>query len=283
VASRADAVSAPRSALDDRRAGSLPGAIRTALSDLYYHSWRLVPANLVWSVVAIAVLVALVASPYGVVAVPFLAVPTLGLFRMTDRIARGRAVSFWDSVTGWRHELWTTLAFGGALGLLGLVLTVNLVSGILADSLLGWGFATLAFWGLIGTWLFAWAAWPLLADPWRAAWPARERLRLAGYLLLAHPVRLAGLGVFLLVLLVASAVAIVALLTVSVAIASLIASRFVLPAADRLDARLAFAARRSLQPAGPPDDFEDGEATGGDGPALSVRDGGADREAVSRA
>jgi hypothetical protein len=257
VASRAEAfVAAPAGNDVAGPAASLPGAIRTALSDLYYHSWRLVPANVVWSVVAIVVLVVLVVSPYGVVAVPFLAVPTAGLFRMTDRIARGGPVSFWDSIAGWRQELGTTLAFGGALGLLGLVLTVNLVSGILADGVLGWGFATLAFWGLAGTWLFAWAAWPLLADPWRAAWPARERLRLAGYLLLAHPVRLAALGLFLLVLLVASAVAIVALLTVSVAIASLIASRFVLPAADRLDARLAFAARRSLPAADPPDDGE---------------------------
>jgi hypothetical protein len=257
VASRAEAFVAASAGNDVAGpAASLPGAIRTALSDLYYHSWRLVPANVVWSVVAIVVLVVLVVSPYGVVAMPFLAVPTAGLFRMTDRIARGGPVSFWDSVAGWRHELGTTLAFGAALGLLGLVLTVNLVSGILADGVLGWGFATLAFWGLAGTWLFAWAAWPLLADPWRAAWPARERLRLAGYLLLAHPVRLAALGLFLLVLLVASAVAIVALLTVSVAIASLIASRFVLPAADRLDARLAFAARRSLPAADPPDDGE---------------------------
>jgi hypothetical protein len=264
VASRADALAAPpatgvpaRPTLPTgtpaRPSSSLPGSIRAALSDLYYHSWRLVPANLVWSLAAFAVLIAFVVSPYGVVAIPLLAVPTAGLFRMTDRITRGEAVSFWDSVGAWRRELGSTLAFGSVLALLGLVLSVNLVSGILANGVFGWAFATLAFWGLVATWLFAWAAWPLLADPWRAAWPARERLRLAGYLLLAHPMRLAALGVFLLVLLVGSTVAIVAILTVSVAIASLIASRFILPAADRLDDRLGFAARRSLPEAGPVD------------------------------
>lgn len=259
MASRAEALAAATPAGEagegGRPSASLAGSIRAALSDLYYHSWRLVPANVVWSVAALAVLVAFVVSPYGVVAVPLLAVPTAGLFRMTDRIARGEAVSFWDSVGAWRRELGTTLAFGCALGLLGLVLSVNLVSGILADGIVGWAFATLAFWGLVGAWLFAWTAWPLLADPWRESWPARERLRLAAYLLLAHPVRLAGLGLFLLVLLVASTVAIVAILTVSIAIASLIASRFILPAADRLDDRLGFAARRSLPEPGPVDPY----------------------------
>jgi len=258
VASRADALGPPAATVaDERPAPSLRRATRGALSDLYYHSWRLVPANLVWSIVATAVLVALVVSPYGVAVVPLAAVPTAGLFRMTGRIARGGPVSFWDSVAAWRQELGTTVAFGGALGLLALVLSVNLVSGILEEGILGWAFATLAFWGLLVTWLYAWAAWPLLGDPWRSTWPTRERLRLAGYLVLAHPVRLAALGVFLLVLLVASAVAIVALLTVSLAIAALIASRFVLPAADRLDARLGFATRRSLPAASPDQDVDD--------------------------
>ena len=39
----------------------------------------------------------------------------------------------------------------------------------------------------------------------------------------------------------------VALVTVSAAVAAVVAARFVLPAADRLDARLAFAASRGLE------------------------------------
>jgi hypothetical protein len=123
---------------------------------------------------------------------------------------------------------------------------VNAWTGLLAGTALGWAFATLALWGLVAAWLFAWTAWPLLTDPARARWPARERVHLAGLLVLAHPVRLGGLGIGLLLFLVASLIATVALVTVSVAVAAVVAARFVLPAADRLDARLGFAATRGL-------------------------------------
>jgi hypothetical protein len=230
---------------------SLAGSVRAALSDLYFHSWRLVPANIVWSVVAIPTLVVTILAPIGLLGIAILAVPTAGIFRMTAEIARGEAVSFWDSLGAWRHGVGTTLALGAAIGVTAIVLVVNLVAGILAESVIGWAFATLAFWGLVALWLLAWTIWPILADPWRTTWPAKERIRLAGYLLLAHPVRVAALGLFLAVLLVASAVAVVALLTVSVAIAALVATRYVLPAADRLDDRLGFAIAHGVAEARP--------------------------------
>jgi hypothetical protein len=81
----------------------------------------------------------------------------------------------------------------------------------------------------------------------RLAAPRRSAARqLAGLLVLAHPVRLAVLGVALAIFLLASTIAIVALVTVSVVVAALIATRLVLPAADRLDERLRFAATRGL-------------------------------------
>ena len=64
--------------------------------------------------------------------------------------------------------------------------------------------------------------------------------------MLAHPVRLAILGLALGVFLAASVVAIVALITISVVVAALIATRLVLPAADRLDTRIGFGATRGL-------------------------------------
>ena len=54
------------------------------------------------------------------------------------------------------------------------------------------------------------------------------------------------LGTTIGLFLVASTVAVVALATVSIAFSALVASEFVLPAADRLEARLA--ARASLGP-----------------------------------
>jgi hypothetical protein len=250
VASRADAVRAKdrgaRPVAPAAPAPTLGGAIRAALSDLYYHSWRLVPANVVWAVVAIACVAAFVIVPAGLLLAPVLALPTAGIFRMTARIARGEAVSFWDAIGAWRTETVAELVLGAALLAAAGILLVNLASGMVLGTVVGWAFATLAFWGLLATWLFAWAAWPLVADPRRARWPVRARLQLAGLLVLAHPVRLAVLGVVLGIFLVASLVAIVALVTVSVVVAALVATRLVLPAADRLDDRLGFGNGRGL-------------------------------------
>jgi hypothetical protein len=157
---------------------------------------------------------------------------------MAVLVVRGEAVSFWDGLAAWRTYVAPTLVLGAALAVSGGVLSVNAVAGILSTSVLGWALATLAAWGLVVVWLSAWTVWPLLVDPARADRPAAERLRTAGLLLLAAPLRLLLLGVVLLVLTIASAFLIVTLVTVSMALGALIATRFVLPAADRLDARL---------------------------------------------
>jgi hypothetical protein len=229
VASRADLVPAPP---------SLRGAIRAAATDFYFHSWRLLPANVVWAVVALMIVAVAILVPPLIVLGPLAALPVAGIFRIATRIVRGESVSFWDGIAAWRSELVPSLALGAALLGVTIVFGFNVISGILADSLPGWAFATLAFWGLVGTWLYAWVAWPLLLDPARVNEPTRERLRLAALLVLAHPVRVVGLGLVLAVLIVVSAVAVVALVTVSVAFAALVATRYVLPAADRLEARL---------------------------------------------
>ena len=76
----------------------------------------------------------------------------------------------------------------------------------------------------------------ILLDPARAECRVLVRLRTAGLLVLAFPVRLAALGGLLAVVVLASAVAVAALLSVSVAFAALVVTRFTLPAADRLEA-----------------------------------------------
>jgi hypothetical protein len=230
VASRAEPIPAPP---------SLRGAIRAAATDFYFHSWRLLPANVLWAVVALAIVALAILMPPLLVLVPLAALPTAGVFRIATRIVRGESVSFWDGIAAWRSDLRPALALG--TGLLGatVILGFNVATGLLSDSLPGWAFATLAFWGLVGTWLYAWVAWPILLDPARATAPARERLRLAALLILAHPLRVGGLGLVLAVLIVVSTAAVVALVTVSVSFGALIAARYVLPAADRLEVRLA--------------------------------------------
>ena len=93
--------------------------------------------------------------------------------------------------------------------------------------------------------------------------PSGDRLRLAALLLLAHPVRIGALGVVLAIFLALSTVAIVALLTISVSFAALVASHFVLPAADRLDAQLGrsvgpLLADAAAEPADPPSEASAG-------------------------
>jgi hypothetical protein len=217
----------------------LRSALRAALTDFYFHSWRLLPANVLWTAVLLILVGLAILVPPLLVLLPLAALPLAGIFRIATRIVRGRSVSFWDGMSAWRGEIRPALLLGtGVLGAT-TVFGFNVVTGILSDTLPGWAFATLAFWGLVGTWLFAWVAWPILLDPERATQTVRERLRLAGLLVLAHPVRVGGLGLVLAVLLVVSTIAIVALVTVSVGFSALVASRYVLPAADRLEARLA--------------------------------------------
>jgi uncharacterized membrane protein YesL len=227
-----------RSRLGASGAPSLRRAIRASLGDAYYHSWRLLPANVVWAAAAILIATLSIATPAGLLLAPVLALPTAGIFRVTTRIARGEAVSFWDAVDAWRIDAIRTLAVGAVLVLVTGVLTFNVVTGLGSASPLGWGLATFAAWGLVATWLLAWTAWPIVTDPARAARPYRERLRLAALLVLAHPLRIASLGAVLAAFLVVSAIAIVALVTISVSLAGLLASEFVLPAADRLDTEL---------------------------------------------
>jgi hypothetical protein len=220
-------------------AASIGGAIRAAAEDGYYHSWRLVPANLVWAAVAIALGVLVLMAPPAILLMPLLALPTAGLFRVATRIARGEAVSFWDAIDAWRTDVVPTLVVGAGLVGSVVVLGFNVVSGLTSDSFVGWGLATLAGWGLLAAWLYAWTLWPILLDPARADRPVLDRVRLAALLVLAHPIRIGLLALVLAVFLVLSAVAIIALVTVSVAFAALVSSRFVLPAADRLEADLA--------------------------------------------
>jgi uncharacterized membrane protein YesL len=235
VASRAEALPA------QARTPS-PGfgaAVRAALSDAFYHSWRLVPANIVWAVTAIAVAGVGILSPLGILILPLLAIPTAGIFRITTRIVRGDAVSFWDAIAAWREDVRASLALGVAFTAALVVLGANTVIGLTGASPLGWALATLAAWGLLVAWLAAWTCWPIVTDPARADQPLRARLRLAGLLVVAHPVRIGALAIGLAIFLGLSTIAIVALVTVSVSFAALVASRLVLPAADRLEASLA--------------------------------------------
>ena len=226
-------------------------ALRAALVDFYYHSLRLVGANLVWTAgLALAWLV----SPIWTLGAAALlvggALPTGGVFRLAARISRGEPASIGDALGWWRLRPGASLALGAAILAWAFVGATNVGGGIQSADPLGWAFATFAFWGLAVAWIGAWIAWPLLVDPWREGRSLAEALRLAGYLVLAHPVRFAGLGLVLAVVILASIVAVVAIATISLAYAALVACGYVLPAADRLEVQLA--TRGITFGAGPP-------------------------------
>lgn len=219
-------------------APSLRGALRASFTDFYFNSVRLVAANLLWGLGLILLYVVALAWPIGaIVLAPLLALPTVGIFRIAALIVRGEPVSFWDGLAAWRRLLGPALGAGVAGVAAVIVFGSNFVTGLLSNEVVGWAFATFAAWALAVTWVAAFAFWPLLVDPARAAEPPLRRSRLAGLLVLAHPVRLGALGVVIAAILVASTIAFAALVTISVAYCALVACRYVLPAADRLDAR----------------------------------------------
>lgn len=221
-------------------APTIGGALRAALTDFYYNSWRLVPANMLWGVgLVLLYLVALVWPLAALALAPLLAVPTAGVFRLAALIVRGEAASFRDGLAAWR-ALATPAVAAGIVGVVAaVVFGSNVVTGILSHEMLGWAFATFAAWALATAWVVGLAFWPLLADPARDREPASHRARLAGLLVAAFPARLGALGAVLALVSILSAIAFAALVTVSVSYVALVACRYVLPAADRLEARLA--------------------------------------------
>jgi hypothetical protein len=216
-------------------------AFRTAAMDFYYQSIRLVPANVALGGGLLAVLaIAIWLSPtLALVAAPLLCLPLVGIVRLAAEAVRGEDVVLSDFTVAIRANGPAALAAGVAFLIATIVFATNAMAGIAARGPTGWAFATLAVWGLVAVWIFGLAFWPLLVDPARDATPLARRARLAALVVLAEPLRFAGLGASLAVVALISTVAFAALLSVSVAFIALVAARVVLPAADALEERLA--------------------------------------------
>lgn len=235
-----------------RRAAAVPEgpprlgeSARLAAFDFYYHSIRLVAANVVWGIAFTTVFgLAIGGLPLiAVLAAPLLAIPWVGVARLAALIVRGEDVNLSDAFEAYRDYLAPALVAGVATVAAGLVFVTNVALGLRSGGVMGWSLATLAAWGIAGTWTFALCLWPILVDPRRSAQPASSKARLAALLVVAFPGRLAVLATVAAVLAAASTVAAAAILTVSVAYVALLSGRYVLPAADRLEARFAAAGR----------------------------------------
>jgi len=217
---------------------TVKAALGTALTDFFFNSWRLVPANVIWGLGLIVVLaMSLVAPLIGLIGLFFLSLPTAGLFRLAALITRGEPVAFSDAIRAWRQFLLPALATGVVVGGAAVVLVFNMVAGFLSAELVGWAFATMALWGFAALLAVALAFWPLLVDPVRQSEPLRSRIQLAAAVILSKPGRFAALAIVVTTITVVSAILFAALLTVTVAYVALVMCRYVLPAADRLEGR----------------------------------------------
>ncbi len=217
---------------------TLRGALRQAFTDFYFNSWRLAPANLVWGLLFGAFVIAGPLTVLGAVLLVLLAIPLAGLHRMAALIARGEPATFSDFVGGMRrHAAPAVMVAVGALLLAG-VFTTNVIVGLQAGGPFGWFMSAMALWGdvALGLWLVAF--WPILVDPRREGLGLRRRLALAGLVVIGRPVRMFILTAVVAAILAVSVVLFAAILLVSVAYVSLVASRYVLPLVDELEAQL---------------------------------------------
>lgn len=225
--------------LDTRRAPGLGQALRDAAVDLYYHSIRLVPANLAWGAALVLVLVLASQGAWllAILVSPLLPLALVGVARLAGLIVRGEEVVLSDAWVAARERARPVVLVGLVSVAATTVLATNVAVGLATRTPVGLTLAVLAGWGLVALWLTSLPFWILLADPARALWPTADVMRMTGLLLLARPPLLVGLGLAAALVLVASAILVAALLIVAVAYAALVTAHVILPAADRLSAQ----------------------------------------------
>lgn len=212
------------------------GALRAAAGDFYYNSWRFLGANILVGVTLILVLLASVGSAWLLALLPLAAAPAAGTMRMATSLIRSGHADFSDFLDVVRRPA-VALAVGLVQGMLVLVLVVDLWIGASIGSFLGAFLTVSAAYGLLVGWAYASVAWPLLMDPERDDEPVSLRLKVAGVVLVAHPLRVGGYVLLVGAVLALTALAIAPFLTFTLAVAWLAIARFVLPVADRIEGR----------------------------------------------
>jgi hypothetical protein len=218
---------------------SLAGALRASLRDFYFNSLRLAPANLVWGIAFVVVLLVGVNVPPAFALIPVLAIPLVGIHRLAALIARDEPADFGAFWAAIRDYGASAFAMGVGSTVLAVVLTTNVFIGLQVGGPIGWFLSAMALYGDVALAMLLVAFWPILVDPRREGLSVRQRATLAGVLVIGRPGRLLALTTVVGVILGVSAVLFAALITVSLAYVSLVSARYVLPLADQTEARLA--------------------------------------------
>jgi len=187
--------------------------------------------------VVLAVLFAAINWPPAVLLGVLVAVPIVGMHRMAALLTRGEPTSISDFLDGMRRFGLAAAGITVGVAILGVVLVTNVVTGFTSSSPFGWFVGATALWGLVALAMAVVAIWPVLVDPRREDRPLRRRLQLAGLVVIGRPGRLFVLTLLIAAILVVSTALLGVIVLVGVAYASLLATRWVLPTADDLEAR----------------------------------------------
>jgi uncharacterized membrane protein YesL len=219
------------------RAVSIGQAARAAASDFYFNSLRFVPANVVWALAVAALLFLAATWAPAIVLTPAIAIPLVGITRMAALLTRGEPANLSDFIEGMRRFGLAASGIAAVLAIAGAMLVTNVATGFSANDPIGWFLGASALWGLVALAMAAAAVWPIVVDPAHENEPLRQRLKLAGLVIVGRPGWLLVVTILIAVVLIASTVLLGAIVLVGVAYASLFGTRWVLPAADELEAR----------------------------------------------
>lgn len=213
----------------------VPAAVVAALRDLLEQPLPLIAANVVWAAVAFIAWIGWLVSPvWGIAVSVVLAWPAVVVATLAARVVRGEPVGLRDAVR-WPLSRMAVPLLGLGATLVVVIALVDIAAGLASADALGLALATLAAWGLVALAVVACIAWPLLGDSRRERHGARRILRLAVSVAFLHTLRCAVTTIIVTILLIASAVLVAPLVSVSVSLAALILSRIVLPLADTVD------------------------------------------------
>lgn len=207
---------------------SARASLRAALADTYRCSLRLLVLNSALSAVAVALVLAASYSPAALLLVPLAGPPAAALMHCAIRLARTEELVLADALEGLRLHWRRGLALAAALAA-GLALAAVAVRFYAGAGRSAWPVAALCAYLLALFLVYQLALWPLaLAEP---RVDLRSAARAAGATLLRRPLAALGLGLALLVVNALGAVAILPLLTLTVAYSFLAAAHFALPRA----------------------------------------------------
>ena len=202
---RHQGLSVERAADGRRRPRDRRGRPRRRCGDFYFNSWRFVPANLIWGATAVAlwILWIVAAGRDRARAAPRASPPpgSSGSRRWSSAANRRR------SGTGcgvWRTQARSSWRSGSPSPPARRCSSSNIAVGLASGSFLGWAIATLAAWGALAPGSWRWTSGRSCSTRRGRTCRSSVRLRTAGLLVLAFPVRLAALGGLLAVVVLAS-------------------------------------------------------------------------------